>query len=109
MKSLKHFNAFILAAMLGLTLAVSGCSVIRGQQSASEYVDDATITANIKARMIESDTVNAGAVTVETLNGEVSLSGFAKDETEKARAGQIAANERGVSAVHNELVIRPAH
>lgn len=107
MKYLKNINALALAAALGLTLTVTGCSVIRGQQSAGEYVDDATITANIKARMIESDTVNAGAVNVETLNGEVSLSGFAKSDAEKARAGQIASNERGVKNVHNDLVIRP--
>lgn len=104
----KQLMVGALAAALGLTLVTSGCSVMRGQESTSEYVDDASITANVKARLVDSKAVDAGAVSVETLKGEVSLSGFAKSPAEKARAGQIAGSVKGVRAVHNNLVIRPA-
>mgnify|MGYP002738137072 CR=1 FL=1 len=108
MKTMKTLRALVLAGMTGAVLVSTGCSVIRGQQSASSYVDDATITANIKAKMVESKAVDAGAVSVETLNGEVSLSGFAQSAQEKASAGEIARSEPGVRTVHNDLVVRPA-
>ena len=107
MKPMQTVRTLVLAGLTGAVLVTTGCAVIRGQQSASSYVDDATITANIKAKMVESKAVDAGAVSVETLNGEVSLSGFADSADEKARAGQIARNEPGVRAVHNNLVVRP--
>ena len=108
MKPMQTVRALVLAGLTGAMLVTTGCSVIRGQESASSYVDDATITANIKAKMVESKAVGAGAVSVETLNGEVSLSGFAENADEKARAGQIARSEPGVRAVHNDLIVRPA-
>lgn len=105
---MKALRTLVLASMTSLALVATGCSVIRGQQSASTYANDATITANVKAKMIEDKTVDAGAINVQTLNGEVALSGFAKTTAERTRAGQIAANESGVRAVRNNLVVRPA-
>lgn len=105
---MKAIRTVLVAAMTSMALVATGCSVIRGQESASNYLDDASITANVKARMVEDKTVDAGAINVQTLNGEVALSGFAKSATERARAGQIANGEKGVRAVHNNLVVRPA-
>jgi osmotically-inducible protein OsmY len=47
------------------------------------------------------------SINVDTLNGEVALSGFAKSAEEKAVAEQIARSTGGVRAVRNNLVIRP--
>jgi hyperosmotically inducible periplasmic protein len=96
-----------MAAMLGATLVTTGCAVIRDQETVGAYVDDATITTSIKTRMIEDRAVDAGAVKVETLNGVVSLSGFAKSSAEKAQAEFLARNTKGVREVLNHLVVRP--
>ena len=103
----KTTRILALALMVGATLASTGCSVIRGQETAGAYVDDASITTAIKAKMIEDKSVDAGAISVKTLNGEVALSGFAKSGREKAMAGDIASRTKGVRAVHNDLVVRP--
>ncbi len=55
----------------------SGCAGTRGQQTAGAYVDDSAITTKEKARMIDNRSVDAAAISVETLNGTVMLSGFA--------------------------------
>jgi osmotically-inducible protein OsmY len=90
------------------TLAfAAGCAVTRGQESAGAYVDDASITTTIKARMVEDKAVDAAAIKVETLNGTVMLSGFAKDGLEKQTAESIAMKVRGVKLVKNEIAIRP--
>jgi hyperosmotically inducible periplasmic protein len=96
-----------MAAMLGATLVTTGCAVIRDQETVGAYVDDATITTSIKTRMIEDRAVDTGAVKVETLNGVVSLSGFAKSSAEKAQAEFLARNTKGVREVLNHLVVRP--
>jgi hypothetical protein len=54
-----------------------------------------------------SPAVDAGAVKVETLNGAVSLSGFAKSNAEKAQAEYLARNTKGVRQVLNHLTVRP--
>jgi osmotically-inducible protein OsmY len=96
------------AAAFALTLvAVAGCAVGRGQQTAGAYVDDSAITANVKTRMLDDPKVAGTSITVETLNGTVMLSGFAKNQTEKNTAGTIARNVDGVKSVKNEITVRP--
>jgi osmotically-inducible protein OsmY len=96
------------AAVFALTLvAVAGCAVGRGQQTAGAYVDDSAITANVKTRMLDDPKVAGTSITVETLNGTVMLSGFAKNQTEKNTAGTIARNVDGVKSVKNEITVRP--
>jgi len=51
--------------------------------------------------------VDAGAIKVQTLNGTVQLSGFAKSNTEKAQAEVLARNTKGVRQVKNDLIVRP--
>lgn len=98
------FAATIAAAIL---LTATGCAVSRGQQTVGGYVDDAGITTLVKSRMLEDKQVAGTSISVETLNGTVMLSGFAKNATEKAAAERIARGVSGVKRVDNEIAIRP--
>ena len=93
-------------AVIALVTA-SGCAVQRGQETVGAYVDDASITTSVKARFVDNSAVDAGAIKVETLNGTVMLSGFAKNSTERATAEDIAMKVKGVKSVKNEIAIRP--
>ena len=96
------------AAMMAVALlTTAGCAVTRGQETVGAYVDDAGITTLVKSRMAESPAVSAAAISVETLNGTVQLSGFAKSASEKAAAENIARNVKNVKSVRNDIVIRP--
>ena len=98
----------ITAAVAALVLITSsGCAVTRGQSTVGAYVDDATITTQIKSRFVENDQVAASSIRVETLNGTVMLSGFAKNATEKNTAESIAMKVNGVKMVKNEIAVRP--
>ena len=90
-----------------LLLTASGCAVTRGQESVGAYVDDATITTQVKSRFVENKEVDASSIRVETLNGTVMLSGFAKNATEKTTAEAIARKVNGVKSVKNEIAVRP--
>lgn len=102
-------NRILIAAIASaLSLgALSGCAVSRGQSTVGEYIDDSAITAAVKARFVESKQVAASSISVETLNGTVLLSGFAKSATERIAAERIAREVKGVKAVRNEIVVRP--
>ena len=93
-------------AVIALVTA-SGCAVTRGQETVGAYVDDAAITTSVKARYVENKEVDAASIKVETLNGTVMLSGFAKNSTERSTAESIASNVKGVKSVKNSIVVRP--
>jgi hyperosmotically inducible periplasmic protein len=96
-----------LAVLAATSLAVAGCAVVRDQQTVGAYVDDAATTTAIKAKFVEDKTVDAGAIRVQTLNGTVQLSGFAKSNAEKAQAEYLARNTKGVRLVKNDILVRP--
>ena len=104
---MKYARALAFAALAGITIISTGCAVTRDQQTVGAYVDDAGITAAVKAKMAEDKTVSAAAISVETLNGTVQLSGFAKSQTEKSHAETIARGTKHVRAVRNSIVVRP--
>ncbi|NKE64836.1 BON domain-containing protein [Ramlibacter sp. RBP-2] len=104
---MNHARTLAFALLAGATMVGTGCAVIRGQETVGAYVDDATITAQVKTKLVEDKTVDAGAVKVETLNGTVSLSGFAKSSAEKAQAEYLARSTKGVQQVLNGLAVRP--
>jgi osmotically-inducible protein OsmY len=99
----------IAAALAALTLlAATGCAVSRGQQTPGAYIDDSAITASVKTGMLDDPRVAGTSITVETLNGTVMLSGFAKSAAERSAAESIARNVNGVKSVKNEITVRPA-
>lgn len=86
---------------------MSGCAVVRDQQTAGAYVDDAAITTAVKAKFVEDKRVDAGAIKVETLNGTVQLSGFAKSGDERSMAESLARGVKHVKDVRNSIIVRP--
>ena len=96
-----------IAASACLLIATAGCAVTRGQETVGAYVDDAAITTAVKARFVENKDVDATSIKVETLNGTVLLSGFAKNSTERTTAESQTRKVNGVKAVKNEIVVRP--
>jgi hyperosmotically inducible periplasmic protein len=102
------FRTSLLAAISAFVLlAASGCAVTRGQETVGAYVDDTTITTALKGRYLDNKDVDATSIRVETLNGVVMLSGFAKSATEKSTAESIAWKINGVKSVKNEIAVRP--
>ena len=87
-------------------VAIPGCAVERGQSTVGAYIDDAAITTAVKARFVDAKSVDAGAISVETLNGTVLLAGFAKNDKERSDAEALARGIRGVKAVTNKIVLR---
>jgi hyperosmotically inducible periplasmic protein len=106
MQTKKMFQTLLLATVVSIPLVFSGCAVIRDQQTVGSYVDDATLTTKVKASFAQDPGVGAAAISVETLKGTVQLSGFAKSETERLRAAELARAVEGVKEVRNSILVR---
>lgn len=106
MKTIRTAALATFTAVAALASLTTGCAVTRGQETVGSYIDDSTITTEVKAKFVQDNRVDASAIGVETMKGEVVLSGFAKSVDEKARAAEIALAVKGVKQVHNTLVVR---
>ena len=98
---MKTKSSLLAAAIFGAALAV-GCTNL-GDKSAGQAVDDAAITTKVKAKFVEDKAVSALNIKVNTFQGTVQLSGFAKSAEEAERAGQIARSVSGVKMVKNDI------
>lgn len=78
----------------------------RTERSYGDKVDDATITAAIKSKLLWSKYTDGLTTDVDTTAGKVTLQGTADSATAKELAGRLAMNTRGVVSVDNQLVAK---
>jgi len=93
---------------LALVAALAGCSSTAHDRSTGQVVDDAALTAKVKASIAEEDNVATTSVNVTTYRGAVQLSGFVESEEAKRRAENAARDVEGVREVYNDLRVAPA-
>lgn len=107
MKFNKTLQQIALATSISLGFASIGIAAEPPQESAGALVQDSVITAKIKANFLADKLVGAARISVETVNGTVQLSGFAKSPEEIARAQELAAKVEGVKIVKNDIQLQP--
>lgn len=69
-------------------------------------IDDAEITAKIKASIFAEPGLKTLQISVDTVKGEVTLSGSADSQASSDRVKSLAAAVAGVTQVHNRLVVK---
>jgi hyperosmotically inducible protein len=74
-------------------------------RTAGQVVDDAGITAKVKAALLAEKGVNGMSIDVDTSQGNVTLSGKVPDQSQVERATQVALAIDGVKAVDNKLIV----
>jgi osmotically-inducible protein OsmY len=67
---------------------------------------DSAITTKVKAMFLAEKGIPSTAISVETYEGTVLLSGFVASKEQVAKAGTIAAGVSGVKKVENKLVAK---
>jgi len=75
------------------------------ERSFGEVVDDATITATVKSKLLWSKNTEGMEMDVDTRRGAVTLNGAAETGASRELAGRMARNTRGVVSVDNQLVV----
>ena len=96
--------AVLVVAFLATTLG--GCDSGSGRR-VGQNVDDASITAAVKAKLAaEQGATTLTGINVDTSGGTVSLSGTVDSEAMKLRAATLAQQVDGVTRVVNNLQVR---
>lgn len=85
---------------------IAGCAGSRTQESTGEYFDDSTITAKVKAAILQDPDLKVLQINVETFKGVVQLSGFVNSPQAVSRAVEVARGVRGVKSVTNNLLVK---
>ena len=100
----KRIATAIFTATVAFT--VVGCSSSPTKESTGEYVDDAVITAKVKASIFNEPTLKATEINVETYKGDVQLSGFVAQPEDAQKAADIARGVKGVTSVKNDIRVK---
>ena len=88
------------------TTVLAGCDSGTGKR-VGQQVDDASITAAVKAKLAaEQGTSTLTGINVDTSGGTVSLSGTVDSEAMKLRAATLTQQVDGVTRVVNNLQVR---
>ena len=93
------------AVSLVLVAVVAGCQSMTGK-SVGTNIDDATITASVKAKLVGEKASNLTRVDVDTNNGTVYLNGTVESAEQKSKAEQLAWQASGVKTVVNNLQVQ---
>lgn len=101
-------KASLLASALALGLGTAlSTAAADDSRKLGQVIDDATVTASVKTRLLDDERTQGFDINVTTKNGVVTLEGGADSLAAKAAAGEIAASAKGVVAVDNQLVVAP--
>jgi hyperosmotically inducible protein len=95
----------IVAVLLAVVLATAACESMTGK-SAGTSIDDATITASVKSKLVAEKVSNLTRVDVDTNSGNVYLNGTVESPEQKTRAEQLAWQAKGVKSVVNNLQVQ---
>ena len=99
----RAFKAMTIVLMIAALMA--GCQTMTGK-SAGENIDDGTITASVKSKLVADKASNMTRVNVDTNNATVYLNGTVETPEHKARAEQLAWQVKGVKSVVNNLQVQ---
>jgi osmotically-inducible protein OsmY len=72
-----------------------------------DKIDDASITAEVKASLLSHHSTSALHTAVSTTDGVVTVGGIATNDAEKSLVTKLATDINGVSSVINNMTIAP--
>ena len=103
-------------AVIGLvTAAALGCSPAERQEARDEVgtagakaearIEDGTVTAAVKAKLLADQTVSGMRIDVDTRDGVVTLTGTVASAAAKTRANELARSTEGARRVEDKLTV----
>jgi hyperosmotically inducible periplasmic protein len=78
------------------------------ERTVGAKMDDASITAQVKMALLTHRSTSALNTGVKTLDGEVTLTGIARNQAEKSLVTKFVTDIRGVTGVKNKMTVEVA-
>ena len=104
--TIKHLAPATALVALFTLGSLAGCASDAARRGVAEAVDDASITAGVKAALVGDPLLTASDINVETIQGVVQLSGFVGSAESVASAATLARTVKGVKSVRNDLRLK---
>lgn len=83
-----------------------GNTLERKADQAGQAIDDAAITTSVKSKYLADDTLKGLEISVDTVQGVVTLTGSVQNEAARELATKIAQGTDGVVNVNNSLTVK---
>jgi osmotically-inducible protein OsmY len=105
------FKTSLLATAVALAFGVSAVNAedhkdhAGPERTVGQTLDDATITASVKTKLLADERTKGFDINVDTRNGTVILSGGADTQAAKLAAGEVASSADGVILIDNQLIV----
>ncbi len=97
-------NATTDKAQSGLESA--GQKVDSSMNKVGNFMDDSTITAKVKAALVDHESIKSTDISVKTDQKVVTLSGFVESQAQAEEAVKVAKGVEGVTSVSDKLHVR---
>jgi len=97
-------NATMDKAQSGVESA--GQKVDSSMNKVGNYMDDSTITAKVKAALVDHESIKSTDISVKTDQKVVTLSGFVESQAQAEEAVKVAKGVEGVTSVSDKLHVR---
>ncbi len=97
-------NATMDKAQSGVESA--GQKVDSSMNKVGNFMDDSTITAKVKAALVDHDSIKSTDISVKTDQKVVTLSGFVESQAQGEEAVKVAKGVEGVTSVSDKLHVR---
>jgi len=81
-----------------------GCQSVTGR-TAGQSIDDTTITAEIKGKLVKEEKLAAAKIDVDSFQGNVTLAGQVPDKEAEQRAIQLSRETGGVKSVKSNMLV----
>ncbi|MCX7033240.1 MAG: BON domain-containing protein [Arenimonas sp.] len=103
------FKTSLIATTIALALGVSAVgaqdTAAAPERTAGQVLDDAAITASVKAKLLADERTKAFDINVDTAKAVVTLTGGADSADAKRAAQELAGQVEGVILIKNELIV----
>ncbi|MDT7052866.1 molecular chaperone OsmY [Citrobacter freundii] len=84
----------------------AGQKVDSSMNKVGNFMDDSTITAKVKAALVDHDSIKSIDISVKTDQKVVTLSGFVESQAQAEEAVKVAKGVEGVTSVSDKLHVR---
>ncbi len=88
------------------TANTAGEKIDNSMNKVGNFMDDSSITAKVKAALVDADDIKSTDISVETEKNVVTLSGFVESQAQAEKAVSVAKGVEGVKSVSDKLHVR---
>ncbi|NTZ50351.1 molecular chaperone OsmY [Citrobacter gillenii] len=87
-------------------LESTGQKVDSSMNKVGDFMDDSSITAKVKAALVDHESIKSTDISVKTDQKVVTLSGFVESQAQAEEAVKVAKGVEGVTSVSDKLHVR---